>query len=278
VDRNYAPWTPGATTANLPNRRPYLPGTLGLIYYEDGIVNANYHGWQTTLQKRMSHGFTLQAYYVFSKSLEGAQTQNNQPTGGAEDFNNLSIERGRTNNDRRHTFSFSGLWEINYLKGSKPLVRNVVNGWSISAVGVMRSGTPNTITTGADTNADGSNNDRADLIGNPYLDPKRPRAAVTQAWFNTAAFTIPVVAVRADGNAGRNIIDNPGSRNVDLGLFRKFKLREAMTLEVRAELTNAFNLVNLPGPTTALNSANFGKIVGTQSAMRQSQVGMRLTW
>src|ERR1035438_398595 len=27
VDKNYAGWTPGATTANLPNRRPYLPGT-----------------------------------------------------------------------------------------------------------------------------------------------------------------------------------------------------------------------------------------------------------
>jgi hypothetical protein len=278
VDRNYAAYTPGATTANLPGRRPYLPNTLGIIYYEDGIINANYHGWQTTVDKRMSHGVTLRAYYVFSKSLEGAQSQNNQPTGGAENFNNLAIERGRTNNDRRHTFNFSTLWEINYFKGSQAFVRNVLNGWTVSAIGIMRSGTPNSITTGADTNVDGSNNDRADLIGNPYLDPNRSRADVTKAWFNTAAFTAPVVSVRADGNAGRNIIDNPGSKTVDFGIFRNFRIREGMKLEVRAELTNGFNLVNLPGPTTALNSANFGKIVGTQSNMRQSQVGMRLAW
>jgi hypothetical protein len=101
---------------------------------------------------------------------------------------------------------------------------------------------------------------------------------VTKAWFNTAAFTAPVVSVRADGNAGRNIIDNPGSKTVDFGIFRNFRIREGMKLEVRAELTNGFNLENLPGPTTALNSANFGKIVGTQSNMRQSQVGMRLAW
>jgi hypothetical protein len=278
VERNYAAWTPGATTANLPNRRPYLPGTLGIIYYEDGIINANYHGWQTSVEKHMTHGFSLQAYYVFSKSLEGAQTQNSQPTGGAEDFNNLSIERGRTNNDRRHTMSFSAHWEISYFKGHQALAKHLLNGWSISAIGLMRSGTPNTITTGSDTNVDGSNNDRADLVGNPYLDPNRPRSAVTQAWFNAGAFTNPIPAVRADGNAGRNIIDNPGSKSVDIGMLRKFKLRESITLEFRAELTNAFNLVNLPNPTTAINSANIGKIVGTQANMRQSQAGMRLTW
>ena len=35
VDKNYAGYTPGATSPNLNSRRPYLPGTLGIIYYED---------------------------------------------------------------------------------------------------------------------------------------------------------------------------------------------------------------------------------------------------
>ena len=274
VDKNYAGWTPGATTSNLPTRRPYLPGTLGIIYYEDGIINSAYHGLQNTVEKRMSHGFTLRGFYTFAKSMEGAQTQNNQPTGGAEDFRNLTLERARTNSDRRHVLNVSAIWEINYFHGA-PLMKQVLNGWTVSAISTMRSGTPLTLTTGQDTNVDGNSTDRVDITGNPGLDPNRSRADSTLAWFNTAAFATPVAG--ADGNASRNIIDGPGSKWVDLGMFRKFRIKEALMLEFRAEMTNAFNIVNLGGPGTSRNSTSFGKITGA-GGMRQTQLGLRMSW
>jgi hypothetical protein len=276
VDKNYAGYTPGATSSNLNSRRPNLPGTLGIIYYEDSIINSAYHGLQTTVEKRMSHGFTLRAYYVFSKSLEGAQTQNNQPTGGAEDFRNLSLERGRTNNDRRHSFVMSAIWEINYFHGAQPVVRHVLNNWSISAIARMRSGAPFTVTSGQDTNVDGNNNDRADLVGDPYLDPNRSRSEVTNAWFNTAAFAKPTAGT--DGNSARNLLDGPGQKLLDLGLFRRFRLREGMSLEVRAEFTNALNLVNLGQPSANLNATTGLGTIRTAGDMRQSQLGLRLSF
>lgn len=275
TDKNYPIWNPTATTTNLPQRRPYLPGTLGIIYYEDGIINSDYHGLQTSVQKRLSHGFTLQAYYVFSKSMEGAQTQNNQPTGGAEDFRNLSLERARTNNDRRHTFSLSAVWQINYLKSGHAVARNVLNGWSLSVIATAKSGAPLTCTTGQDNNVDGSSNDRCDVVGNPILDPNRSRAEAVNAWFNTAAFKPP--AAGADGNSSRNLIDGPGQKLLDTAIFRQFRLRESMKLEFRAETTNALNLVNLNGPTMNYNSANFG-IINSAGNMRQTQLGLRLVW
>jgi hypothetical protein len=274
VDKNYAGWATGATSGNLGTRRPYLPGTLGIIYYEDGIINAAYHAMQTSVEKRLSHGFMIRGFYTFAKGLEGAQTTNNQPTGGAEDFRNLSIERARTGSDRTHVFNFSAVWQFNYFKGALPL-QHMLNGWSLSAIGTAQSGTPLTVTAGSDINVDGTNNDRADLVGNPVLDPNRSRSDVTNAWFNTTAFAKP--ATGADGNSARNLFDGPGAKWVDLGFFRQFKLREAMKLEFRAELTNALNIVNLSGPTTTLSSANFGKITSAGS-MRQTQLGMRLSW
>jgi len=274
VDKNYAGYTPGATTSNLPTRRPYLPGTLGIIYYEDGIINADYHALQTTVEKRMSHGFTIRGFYTFAKGMEGAQTTNNQPTGGAEDFRNLALERARTGSDRQHVFNFSAVWAFNYFKGARPM-QQILNGWSLSAIGTIQSGTPLTVTTGADTNVDGNSTDRANIVGNPALDPHRSRADVTNAWFDATAFAKP--ATGADGNSARNLMDGPGGKWADLGLFRRFKLREAMMLEFRAELTNAFNIVNLSGPNTSLNSANIGKITSA-AGMRQSQLGLRLTW
>jgi hypothetical protein len=274
VDRNYAGWNPGATTVNLPSRRPYLPGTLGITNYEDGIINAAYHGLQTSVRKRTSHGLTLQAFYTFSKSLEGAQTQNNTPTGGAEDFRNISLERARTNNDRRHTFVLSAIWEINSVKGAW-LTRTILNGWSLSAIAMAKSGPPLTCTTGQDNNVDGSATDRCDLAGNPFLSPNRARGEVTAAWFNTAAFKPPTAG--SDGNSSRNLIDAPGMKQIDVAIFRRFRIGETLQLQMRGEITNALNLVNLNGPNMVFNSPAFGTI-SSAVAMRQSQLGLRLFW
>ena len=84
-------------------------------------------------------------------------------------------------------------------------------------------------------------------------------------------------AAGQDGNAGRNIIDAPGQKNVDLGLFREFRLRERMHLQFRAEITNAFNMVNLSDPTTNLSSSLFGQ-TRTARAMRETQLGLRLVF
>jgi hypothetical protein len=80
-----------------------------------------------------------------------------------------------------------------------------------------------------------------------------------------------------DGNFGRNVLSGPGVKNVDLGLFRNIHFSERFNLQVRGELTNAFNFVNLSAPTLTLSSANFGRIVSA-GGMRNVQLGMRLTF
>jgi hypothetical protein len=50
-------------------------------------------------------------------------------------------------------------------------------------------------------------------VGNPLLDPHRSQSQVVAEWFNTAAFAMP--AAGTDGNAGRNILDGHGSRDID---------------------------------------------------------------
>jgi len=274
IDRNYPVWSPGATAANLPSRRPYLAGTLGIINYEDGIVSASYHGLQTSLRKRLSHGVSLQISYTFSKSLEGAQTQNNTPTGGAENFRNLALERARTNNDRRHVLLASGIWEMNYFKNSR-FLRQTLNGWSLSMIATAKSGAPLTCLTGQDNNVDGNATDRCNIIGNPTLSPGRSRGDVVSSWFNKSAFNAPIAGT--DGNSSRNLLDGPGQTQVDLALARVFRAGERVKLELRGEMTNALNLVNLNAPVTTLNSSAFGTI-NAAGPMRQSQLGLRLLW
>lgn len=274
ADVNYPVYGPGATTGNVDSRRPVLPGKLAAIMVLNSTMNSAYHGLQITVDRRMSRNFQFKGYYTFSKSLEGANMQNTTTGGGAEDFRNLRLERARTNNDRRHNVVATAVWRIDYFRGA-PLLRWVLNDWMISGIATLRSGNPLTVTAGTDRNLDGNSNDRANPVGDPWLDPNRPRAEVTKAWFNTSAFAIP--ALGTNGLAGRNILDGPGSKNIDLGLFRDLRIRERMRLQFRAEMTNALNLVNLSSPTTGLNSSAVGTIRNA-GPMRQVQFGLRLAF
>ncbi len=140
----------------------------------------------------------------------------------------------------------------------------------------FQTGTPLTIAAGTDRNFDGLTNDRADLVGNPELDHGRPIEQLIEGWFNVAAFAVP--AVGTDGNSGRNIIDGPGYRNVDLGIFRDIPLKGRSMFQFRIEATNVFNIVNLNNPGTSLNApATFGKIRSARN-MRQIQLGARVSF
>lgn len=277
IDLNYPYYNSTATTGNVNARRPINTNILSNIYSVQSVMNTAYHALQITVEKRFAHHFSAKGFYTFSKDLEGAQLDNNTTNGGAEDYRNLSLERGRSDNDRRHAASASLIWDLNYFGKINPFVRSVINGWELSSIVTLRSGAPFNITSGSDINLDGNNNDRANVVGSYYLDPSRSRSDVTNAWFNTAAFARP--GAGTDGNLGRNVVDAPGSRNVDLGIFRNFKFAERFTLQARGELTNAFNFVNLSAPNGTFSSSAFGTIRTTPTgSMRNVQLGLRLTF
>jgi hypothetical protein len=228
----------------------------------------------------------MKTFYTFSRSLSGAQLDNNTTQGLAQDFRNLRLEKGRSDFDRRHNFVALLVYDLNYYRGGNPLWRTVATGWSLAAVASFRSGQPFTVTSGRDNNVDGNNNDRPDLTGNPSLDPNRSWAAVVAQWFNTAAFAQN--AAGQDGNAGRNILDGPGLRNVDLSILKVFRISERTGLQVRGEFSNAFNLVSLTIPSSALTTTSNANVVTQTSPlfgqirnaadMRQVQLGLRLTF
>ncbi len=275
VDRNYPVFGPGATTANVNARRPYLPGTIGSARVLESTFTSDYHALQLSAERRGSH-FSAKAYYTFGKALEDVDYQG----GGlpaVQNSNRIDLERGRTSADRRHVFTLSGIWTVNYLQGSSStLARALLNGWTVSAIVTLQSGAPLTITSGQDRNLDGLTTDRADLVGDPVLDSGRSRTDLVTQWFNRAAFAQP--ALGTDGNAGRNILDGPGYRNVDLGVFRDIRLGGPMLLQLRVEMTNLFNFVNLGNPDTNLNAPTiFGQIRSARD-MRRVQLGGRLSF
>jgi hypothetical protein len=284
IDDNYAPYAPGASTSqtSINARRPYDPGILGQNVFLISNQTASYHSLQISAQRRMTNNLTLNGFYVLSHSF---QSSNESAVGlaTAQDFAHLEEERGPTDNDRRSMASISGIWNLDYYKGSNSLLSQAANHWTISSIAILYSGAPVNITTGSNRNFDSANNNRPNLVPgvNAFLDPHRSRPAAAAAWFNTTAFApngpgLGTGPYGADGNTGRDYLRAPGYRDVDLGIFRNISI-ERFTLQIRGEATNAFNLVSLNAPTANLASALNGKITSAASP-RLIQVGARLTF
>jgi hypothetical protein len=96
---------------------------------------------------------------------------------------------------------------------------------------------------------------RPNLVGDPEL----PADQRTPAhWFNTAAFATPDAF--KIGTASRNPVRGPSYRDVDFALIRRLPINASNAIEIRAEVFNLLNTVNL-GPPAAVNGAsNFGTI------------------
>ena len=286
LDKNYAPYAPGASTSqtSINARRPYDPGILGQITYDESNETASYHSLQISANRRLTRNLMINGFYVFSHSF---QSVNESAIGQAvaQDFDNLWEERGPTDNDRRHVASISGMWNLDYYGGTNSLMRQVLNGWTISPIVSLQSGAPFSIVSGTNNNFDSANANRPDLVPgvSAFLDPHRNRFVAAKEWFNPAAFTQngPGVAGGlgpggADGNAPRDYLRAPGYRDIDLGVFRDFRF-ERFTFQLRGEATNAFNLVSLNAPTANLKSALDGQVTSAASP-RLIQIGARFTF
>lgn len=284
IDDNYAPYAPGASTSqnSINARRPYDPGVLGQNIFLITNQTASYHSLQISAQRRMTNSLTLNGFYVLSHSF---QSSNESAVGlaTAQDFAHLEEERGPTDNDRRHTASISGIWNLDYYKGSSAFLSQLANHWTVSSIAIFYSGAPVNITTGSNRNFDSANNNRPNLVPgqNAFLDPHRSRSVAAAEWFNIAAFApngpgLGIGPYGADGNAPRDYLRAPGYRDVDLGIFRDISF-EHVTLQIRGEATNAFNLVSLNAPTANLASNLNGHITSAASP-RLIQVGARLTF
>jgi hypothetical protein len=285
--------------ASVLSRRLIDTGLLGSVYQLQSNQRADYNGLQITASKKMAHHLMLNAFYVYSKTLESVELQNNttNPTAAGQvpqDYQLLSAEGGRADDDMRHQFVTSLVWQPDYYHGSSKLVSSVINGWSFSPIVTFHSGLPFTVVSGKDQNLDGSSaNDRPDLVMgvSPVLPANRTRAQEAAEWFNTAAFYLNPSGT--NGDVGRNTLDAPGFKEVDMAIFRDFKIHERMSLQARLEATNSFNWVNLntpaaSGPPATIGatpaSASFGTITSSFAApnttgpSRQVQLGLRLTF
>src|SRR5580692_512585 len=150
----------------------FKPNTFSTTVQADiDDVNANYNALQTSLEKRMSHGFTLLANYTYSKSLDDlpfGEGVTGFDTGySALPFNDPgrhAFDYGPSSFDHTHVFTGSYVWQSPTLSGHSSLIHHLFGDYELGGIVSAASGRPITVLQGTELSGTGIGNDRGTTV------------------------------------------------------------------------------------------------------------------
>jgi len=166
--------------------------------------------------------------------------------------------------DVPHNFVVSYIYALPAVSRYGFIGKQVLSGWQINGITTLRSGQPFNVTSGVDTNFDGTNNDRPNVVGNPFLPGGRGRVATKNQYFNTAAFVTPPAGTPY-GNAQFDMLFGPKYINTDLSALKSFAIYRECNLQFRADIFNVFNNVNMNAPNGTKSSTASCVLLDTAS-------------
>ena len=273
---------------NLPGiRRGFAPfPTTSPLLGEYDDVTATYHSGTFRVEKRLSHGISVNAFYTYSKAIDNSSSV--AETAGsatvAQDAYNDAAEKGLAAFDIRNRFVANTIWQLPLGKGhrlfSEGASNAVLGGWQLSAILNFQSGQPLTPVVGNGLSGTNASEDRPDRIcdGNLPAGQRNPNH-----WFNTACFVSAPLFFDAQGpfsipgNSGRNIIIGPGYQDFDFAAQKTFTFTERQGLLFRWEVFNVANHPNFDLPGRQLNTSDFGVVTSARNS-RQMQFSLRYSF
>jgi len=179
--------------------------------------------------------------------------------------------------DFTHRFVLSGIWELPFGKGRKflssahGLTDLLIGGWQLQGWFEGQTGQP--LGFGNAVVLPGVN--LRDMVL-----PVNERAA--EKWFKTDGFFDRNSANQLNFNIRTlssrfGFIRGDGINNVDLSLFKNFKINERFKTQFRFETFNTLNHVQFANPNTTVTSGAFGSITGEKGhGQRQVTFGIKL--
>ncbi len=240
--------------------------------------NSAYHSMQLSSEKRFSDGSLVRLSYTYSHAMTDAQTDRSS---SPQSFYFRSLDRGPAQFDRRQILSMNYVYALPFFKKQEGILGQVLGGWQLAGIISAGSGLPITITTsnGLDPSAVGflgpsASGPRPDVVGDPRL-TNQLRSRLQ--WFNVAAFRDVSTGENRVGNAARGVLTGPGYQRWDVNLSKRFRIREGMNLQFRAEGYNIFNHTNFNGLSTALGAVTFGQVTSTRDP-RLFQFALKLNY
>jgi hypothetical protein len=274
--------------------QPYPQFGNGLYGSGNGIIvngypagDSEYSSLQAKVQKRLIKHFTTLSTFTWGKIMTD---DGNPPAGfvashkgGVQDWRSLSYDHSISPQDVKFQFTGQASYDLPW-GANLGWMSQVVGGWTMNGIVYLSTGVP--INAPSSGTSPSFFNQRSDMICNPAKGAPHTAAA----WFNDSCFIQPGGAANPNpfipGDAP-NYLDNvrtKGARNLDLSVYKTFKIRESTTLRIDISSYNVTNTPQLGYPNvsnvlaTAQQGLPFGQITSTVNTPRQYQGGARLTF
>jgi hypothetical protein len=308
----YNDWGSGVSVAQA--IRPFPQYSYIYMDVLQNIGQSTFQSLQASLERRFSSGLSLQSSFTWSKILTDADSILPGTNGGISQIQNpgdLNSEKALSSQDVPYTFTFAGLYELPFGKGKHFLNHGIggalLGGWQIGTVLRYQKGVP--ISFGcANAIPDFQNCIRFNRASAPPLSASAANGTFnpfTQRYFNPVcaysgqagcAFADPNTEAISQGsnttvqdarggayylgNYPRNNGDarGPNYYNEDFSVMRNFHLFETATIQLKAELLNAFNRHIFSIPDAAPYDTNFGLVNSTIDVQRIVQFTLRLNF
>jgi len=262
--------------------RPYAAQfpQLATIDEAESVTNSNYNSLQASLQQRLHKGVAATLNYTYGHSIDDSSAvRNTVPTNSYD----LAFQRGSSSFDVRHMFTGFVSYAVPQLAKFAP---RLTRGWQLNSLLTFSTGQPINILAGSNVSGTGENQDRVNLVGNPFANVPVLTGTTAVQYLNPAAFGKP--AAGSFGNIGRDAIYGPGFGSVDFSVFKTTYITERVSVEFRAEIFNLLNRTNWANPNATLSSSSFGQLTQTLNGgsapglgfgePRNTQLALKLIW
>lgn len=262
----------GLIDLNYPGPHPVIPAVqrrLDPRWIAIGSVvpwgNANFHGLIAKAEKRYASGLSFIAAYTLAKNIDNVtQMLDTGFTIRTNPFD-WNMDRGRSNLDIRHSMTASFTYELPYGRGGWR--ERIFGHWQAGGILAVRSGFPFEVQMPGDAQNSGTIN-RGNRVGSGRL-----ANPAIERWFDESAFVAAPPGVY--GNAGRNVLEGPGSFQFDALLARRFRMPwEGHSLQLRGEAFNATNTARFGQPNGILRTPATAAIATADHA-RRLQLALR---
>ncbi len=255
-------------------------------FTKDNILK--YNAVQVVGERRFKKGLFFRASYNWTKSLTRDDCDSGPVCGNSvENAYDIANEKGNIRYTPRHRGLIVYSYELPFGPGkavpAQGILGQMIGGWQVNGIATFRSGLWfNPTFSGYDPSGTGTSSGRPDRTG------IGSGQKTLSNWFDASAFACPgqttqicdpanVTPIGRFGNSGRNILDGPGTKQMDFSIQKSFPIQEAMLLEVQVQFINLFNTpqFRIPGATN-ITTPGVGEISNTLvGSNRQIQFGAR---
>ncbi|HXG63872.1 MAG TPA: TonB-dependent receptor [Blastocatellia bacterium] len=184
--------------------------------------NSFYHGGIFAMKYRLGSRAQFRAVYTLSKLIDEGTTNTASP----QDLLDRRAERALSLQDQRHRFTFSGQFQVPYLK------------LDLAPIISFGSSKPFNIGAGADRNLNDISNDRPNFL-RELSRPEWRRPGSGGA--DEVKSALALAPIGSSGNLPRNYGRGPGTRTINLRASRTFALRESIRIRPAVDVFNLFN-------------------------------------